>query len=39
VVRYDRNLALVWRRTIDQYKHDTRGDAILVTVDGNLLVG
>jgi hypothetical protein len=39
VAHYDRNLKLVWRRSIDQYKHSLRGDIVIATVDDRLLVG
>jgi hypothetical protein len=39
VSHYDKALRLVWRRTIDQYKHDTRKDEIIPAFDGRLLVG
>ncbi len=39
VSHYDAGLHLVWRRTIDQYKHDTRGDVIVPTSEDKLLVG
>lgn len=39
IAHYDRNLKLVWRRTIDQYKYSLRGDIIIATVDDRLLVG
>ncbi len=39
VARYDSAQKLVWRRTIDQYKHDIRSDIIFFTSDERLLVG
>lgn len=39
VEHYDKNLHIVWRRTIDQYKHALRTDAVVATVDDCLLIG
>ena len=39
IAHYDRNLQLVWRRTIDQYRHQLQVDLVVATVDDNLLIG
>gem|GEM_PF-7061477 len=39
VAHYDRDLRLVWRRTIDQYKHVLRMDLVVPTADDQLLIG
>ena len=39
VAHYDKDLQLIWRRTIDQYKHSIRTDTIIATADDRLLIG
>ncbi len=39
VAHYDQALRLVWRRTIDQYKHDRKTDLVIVTSEDRLLAG
>ncbi|MHB1454384.1 MAG: hypothetical protein ACYCYM_10590 [Saccharofermentanales bacterium] len=39
VSHYSSTLEVVWRRTIDRFKHSTRVDVIIPTADDRLLVG
>ncbi|MHB8963663.1 MAG: hypothetical protein ACYC5K_10985 [Saccharofermentanales bacterium] len=39
VSHYSSTLEVAWRRTIDRFKHSTRGDVIVPTADERLLVG
>jgi hypothetical protein len=36
---YDRNMKLLWRRTVDQYRHVLRLDLVVPTADDRLLIG
>ncbi len=39
VVHYDRELNIVWMRTINQYKHERWLDVVVPTTDDRLLIG
>lgn len=39
IAHFDSGLNLVWRRSIDQYKHALRSDIVVPTIEDHLLVG